>query len=151
MQPSFRILALTSFTISLPASAQEVATEAPSGACATYAKVTSAEYREEVRKSRESVRQAMLAYSTPDEADANLARMDAASQTGRDRLERACELSKLPPPRVGMTKSEARKSSWGEPQHVNTTMTAAGTTEQWVYGEGKFLYFKNGVLDSAQY
>jgi hypothetical protein len=40
-------------------------------------------------------------------------------------------------------------ASWGKPGHVNTTVTAYGKHEQWVYGS-TYLYFEEGVLASYQ-
>jgi hypothetical protein len=51
---------------------------------------------------------------------------------------------------VGMTKAEALGSNWGAPRKVNTTITAAGTHEQWVYHGSNYLYFDNGSLSSIQ-
>lgn len=51
---------------------------------------------------------------------------------------------------IGMSKQDVLASSWGKPQKVNTTTTAYGTHEQWVYGGGNYLYFKDGVLASIQ-
>jgi len=53
-------------------------------------------------------------------------------------------------PTIGMSSSTARDSTWGSPDHVNTTTTASGTHEQWVYGRNRYLYFDNGVLTSIQ-
>jgi hypothetical protein len=50
---------------------------------------------------------------------------------------------------IGMTEEQARMS-WGEPDNVNRTTTRRGTSEQWVYGSGSYLYFTNGILDSIQ-
>lgn len=52
--------------------------------------------------------------------------------------------------RVGMTKKQVLASNWGEPEHVNRTSNSRGTTEQWVYGGGNYLYFTNGVLTTIQ-
>lgn len=57
---------------------------------------------------------------------------------------------KLKQPSIGMTKSEAENSTWGMPNKINKTTTAYGTREQWVYGNGKYLYFENGILTSIQ-
>ena len=57
---------------------------------------------------------------------------------------------KLKQPSIGMTKSEAENSTWGRPNKINKTTTAYGTHEQWVYGNGKYLYFDNGKLTSIQ-
>jgi len=58
-------------------------------------------------------------------------------------------------PYVGMTEEETKDSDykrfdWGRPRRVNTTSTAAGKTEQWVYGDGRYLYFTNGILTAVQ-
>ncbi|MDF3835905.1 hypothetical protein P3W85_23570 [Cupriavidus basilensis] len=50
---------------------------------------------------------------------------------------------------IGMTREQALRSSWGKPRAVNSTHTAQGTREQWVY-DGGYLYFKNGTLESVQ-
>ena len=49
---------------------------------------------------------------------------------------------------IGMTAFEANQSvwPWGKPDHVNTTTTARGTREQWVYGGGRYLYFVDNIL-----
>lgn len=53
--------------------------------------------------------------------------------------------------RIGMTAKYVReKTDWGEPQTINSTITASGRREQWVYGDGDYLYFKNGILDVIQ-
>ena len=41
-------------------------------------------------------------------------------------------------------------TNWGKPQKVNRTTTRYGTSEQWVYGDGNYLYFEDGVLTSIQ-
>ena len=40
-------------------------------------------------------------------------------------------------------------SSVGSPTRINTTVTAAGTHEQWVYG-GDYVYLTNDVVTSFQ-
>ncbi|WHY64669.1 hypothetical protein [Neobacillus sp. SuZ13] len=51
---------------------------------------------------------------------------------------------------IGMTKDMVLKSSWGEPQKINKTTTSYGTKEQWVYGNGNYFYFENGILTTIQ-
>lgn len=51
---------------------------------------------------------------------------------------------------IGMSAADVLASSWGKPQKVNTTTTAYGVREQWVYGGGNYLYFENGVLKTIQ-
>jgi hypothetical protein len=49
-----------------------------------------------------------------------------------------------------MTDKMAR-DSWGAPNDINRTVTAYGTSEQWVYDKMKtYLYFENGILTSWQ-
>lgn len=52
-------------------------------------------------------------------------------------------------PAIGMTESEVYASSWGAPQKKNTTTTAAGEREQWVYEDG-YIYFENGIVTAIQ-
>lgn len=49
---------------------------------------------------------------------------------------------------IGLTAEQVR-TSWHEPDHINRTVSASGTDEQWVYG-GYYLYFDNGILRSWQ-
>ncbi len=51
---------------------------------------------------------------------------------------------------IGMVPADALASSWGKPKKVNRTTRASGVREQWVYGNGNYLYFDNGVLTSIQ-
>lgn len=53
-------------------------------------------------------------------------------------------------PSIGMTKKEAENSTWGKPKKINTTVTSYSTHEQWVYGNGRYLYFDDGILTSIQ-
>lgn len=56
------------------------------------------------------------------------------------------------PPQIGMTDYEVlEESTWGKPTRVNTTVTANGKKEQWVYPNNKYLYFEDGYLVSIQY
>lgn len=41
-------------------------------------------------------------------------------------------------------------AAWGRPEKVNTTTSANSTREQWVYGNGNYLYFRNEILTSIQ-
>lgn len=50
---------------------------------------------------------------------------------------------------IGMSKEQVRMS-WGEPEDVNSTTTALGRTEQWVYPGSKYLYFRDGKLTTIQ-
>ena len=46
--------------------------------------------------------------------------------------------------------AEMARVSWGKPEDINRTTTALSVSEQWVYGSGNLLYFKDGVLTSIQ-
>jgi hypothetical protein len=50
---------------------------------------------------------------------------------------------------VGMTAEQA-EMSWGEPHDVNHTITSGHRTEQWVYGNGKYVYLRDGVVSGIQ-
>ncbi|MGS2779879.1 hypothetical protein ACVBAX_21310 [Robertmurraya sp. GLU-23] len=52
--------------------------------------------------------------------------------------------------KIGMTKDEVLNSSWGKPDSINTTTSVYGNSEQWVYGNGNYLYFENEVLVTIQ-
>ena len=53
-------------------------------------------------------------------------------------------------PGIGMTKDEVMKSSWGKPSDRNITETIYGTHEQWVYGNGRYVYFDDGYVTAIQ-
>ena len=50
--------------------------------------------------------------------------------------------------RIGFTARQVRESV-GRPERINTTVTAAGPHEQWVYG-GDYVYLRNGIVTSFQ-
>ncbi len=50
---------------------------------------------------------------------------------------------------VGATKDQACLA-WGKPSDVNRTTTRTSVREQWVYENGGYLYFNNGVLTAIQ-
>lgn len=49
-------------------------------------------------------------------------------------------------PKIGMTASEIKASSWGEPKKINKTTYEWGTTEQWCYSGYRYIYFENGIV-----
>lgn len=53
-------------------------------------------------------------------------------------------------PKIGSSKDAVRNSTWGEPKDINTTTTINGTSEQWVYGGGRYIYIDNGVVTVIQ-
>lgn len=59
--------------------------------------------------------------------------------------------ARRPGVKIGMTPDEVvEKSNWGRPQKKNRTTTTHGISEQWVYGNGNYLYFENGRLTAIQ-
>jgi hypothetical protein len=50
---------------------------------------------------------------------------------------------------VGMSAPVVRLS-WGDPEEINYTTTAAGTTEQWVYDINRYVYVGNGTVTAIQ-
>ena len=52
--------------------------------------------------------------------------------------------------RIGMSQEEVIASNWGRPKNKNRTINSSGEHEQWVYGNGDYLYFENGRLTSIQ-
>lgn len=51
--------------------------------------------------------------------------------------------------RIGMSDEEVLKR-WGEPEDINKTITEDYVKEQWVYDNGRYLYFEDGVLTTIQ-
>lgn len=49
-------------------------------------------------------------------------------------------------PAIGMSEYEVTRSSWGEPTSKNRTVTKHGTSEQWGYGSGRYIYLENGYV-----
>jgi TonB family protein len=50
---------------------------------------------------------------------------------------------------LGMTKEQVTMS-WGTPKSVAQTVTTAGKSEQWVYGNGAYVYFTGGLVSGIQ-
>lgn len=51
-------------------------------------------------------------------------------------------------PQVGMTEEEVLSSAWGYPNKRNKDTYSWGTTEQWVYNNYGYVYFRNGIVTS---
>ncbi|AFM41004.1 hypothetical protein Desaci_2029 [Desulfosporosinus acidiphilus SJ4] len=81
------------------------------------------------------------------EADAQ-AKLEAQKRAEEEAKAKA--LAKTQGVRIGMTQQQVLDSSWGRPNEVNRTVTANGTHEQWVYDNGGYLYFDNGILTAVQ-
>ncbi|AJK86579.1 MULTISPECIES: hypothetical protein [Lysinibacillus] len=79
----------------------------------------------------------------------NLFNMERISNAEKERKEKI-ESARGSNPSLGMTYEEVLASLWGEPYDVNRTVTEYGTYEQWMYGNGQYLYFEDGILTSFQ-
>lgn len=53
-------------------------------------------------------------------------------------------------PHVGMSSDELIFSKWGEPKKINKTTNTYGISEQWVYGNGRYVYLDDGIVTSIQ-
>lgn len=70
-------------------------------------------------------------------------RLDAATRQRINQCERDG-------PTIGMTAANVREC-WGVPDRVNTTQTANGKHEQWIYPKsGAYVYISDGVVTSLQ-
>ena len=59
--------------------------------------------------------------------------------------------AKKPGVKIGMTSKQViNDTKWGKPDEINRTTTQYQVSEQWVYGNGNYLYFENGVLTTIQ-
>lgn len=54
------------------------------------------------------------------------------------------------PPEIGITREQLKMSSWGLPEDINKTTTKHGVSEQWVYGNGKYVYLENEIVTAIQ-
>lgn len=50
---------------------------------------------------------------------------------------------------IGMTTNQVL-TTWGSPRTINETVTAAGTSQEWIYETGPRLLFEDGVLRAIQ-
>jgi hypothetical protein len=53
-------------------------------------------------------------------------------------------------PRVGMTATQVEATCWGKPGHINQTHTAEGISDQYVYGDGRYVDLRDGIVTSIQ-
>ena len=49
-------------------------------------------------------------------------------------------------PRIGMSEQEVLASCWGKPRSRRRTGVEGLMRDQWIYGDGRYLYFDNGRL-----
>ncbi|WP_141680476.1 hypothetical protein [Bacillus sp. FJAT-26390] len=65
-------------------------------------------------------------------------------------LDRIRNQSKKVSPQIGMSSDEVRSSSWGAPEDTKKTTTKYGVSEQWVYANGRYVYFDDGEVTAIQ-
>ena len=53
-------------------------------------------------------------------------------------------------PEIGMSETDVKLSSWGSPDSINKTTTEYGVHEQWIYGNGRYIYLDDGVVTAIQ-
>ncbi len=70
--------------------------------------------------------------------------------TDVDPVVAAAECKRRGNPRVGMTAKQVEATCWGKPDHVNRKESARGIAEQYVYGDGRFVYLHDGVVTEVQ-
>lgn len=58
--------------------------------------------------------------------------------------------ARVPAPQIGMTAQQVLDSQWGKPLQINKTTTANSVSEQWVYGNGRYVYLENGIVTAIQ-
>ncbi len=91
--------------------------------------------------------QALVASVNARARDAGKAKAKANADAAKVRAEWAARPKGVT---IGMTAGQVLATQWGKPRSVNKTTTAYGTREQWVYGDGNYLYFENGLLTAIQ-
>ena len=60
------------------------------------------------------------------------------------------EISCAGSPRVGMSEKEALSTCWGRPKYRQEIGVEGLMRDEWVYGEGRYLYFDNGKVLAIQ-
>jgi hypothetical protein len=58
------------------------------------------------------------------------------------------ECKKKGDPKLGMNAKQVAATCWGPPTYVNTKVRATGKYEQYVYGDNKFVYLRDGIVTS---
>lgn len=73
-----------------------------------------------------------------------------AQATDTDPVVAAADCKRRGDPRVGMTAKQVEATCWGKPDHVNRSETAGAINDQYVYGDSRYVYLRNGVVTSIQ-
>jgi hypothetical protein len=72
----------------------------------------------------------------------------ASMEVAKQKHEEASKPKVKTKPQIGMTESEVLQSTWGYPNKKNKDTYSWGTTEQWVYDNYGYVYFRNGIVSS---
>ena len=51
-------------------------------------------------------------------------------------------------PKIGMTREQALKTTWGAPKDINKHTYSWGVTEQWCYSGNRYIYLEDGIVTS---
>jgi hypothetical protein len=70
--------------------------------------------------------------------------------TRKDPAEAAAACKRRGNPQIGMTADQVKGTCWGKPEHVNRTETASVIHDQYVYSGSRYIYLRNGVVESVQ-
>lgn len=139
---AFFIVAIGAYGYSASQKNKEMAEKAAAYSAVKDAEAKAAEFenkaREEERQARLEKQAQQWGKPTPEQLA-----LDADKKKESERRGRFIE--------IGMTESEVKELySWGIPDHVNTTTTNNGQSQQWVYKGNRFLYFSGGKVTAIQ-
>ncbi len=70
--------------------------------------------------------------------------------TGISPATAAAECKRRGDPHVGMKAAQVEATCWGKPEHINRKESSHGIHEQYIYGDGRFVYLHNGVVTEVQ-
>jgi hypothetical protein len=70
--------------------------------------------------------------------------------TDIDPVKAAADCKRRGDPRIGMTAKQVEATCWGKPDRVNRTETASVISDQYVYGDNRYVYLRNGIVTSIQ-
>jgi hypothetical protein len=77
------------------------------------------------------------------------ARLWSMLTTAVDPVVAAEECKKKGDPKLGMNAVQVAATCWGPPAYVNTKQKQSGKYEQYVYGDNKFVYLRDGIVTSV--
>jgi len=69
--------------------------------------------------------------------------------TDVDPAQTAAECKRRGEPRLGMTAKQVEATCWGKPDHVDRLKTMRGTTDRYVYDQGRVI-LQNGIVTSVK-